>query len=358
MRRIIIINFLIITVLASMPALETKEGFIRLLLNEKNGSFSFFYLGGSQSGYKPLLSRHNTPTSYLTVNVNGRSYQLGKSGVFNTRIEKKDDSPEITYESTSLLIKQLITPVKTANSSDINGIKITVNIENKSRQKTSVGLRMLFDTHLGEGRKKIPFVTGNMEITAETIIRSASGENYWISRGDGLSLMGNITNPFNENSKQPDYLHFANWKKLNDVPWSAPYFQGNSFNNIPYSIRDSAVCYYYEPEDLAGGESFQYIVYLTAEDVDWYSGLKKITETKTIIETEVITHDTELPVINIAEKEENSIIKAAVNSKDTDILTLMKLHEIITQFLAGDILLNEQDLLEIEMSINRFSVNR
>ena len=348
-RRIIIINFLIITVLASLPASETKDGFIRLLLNERNGSFSFLYLDSQTNNYAPLLSRHSSPTSYLTVNVNGRSYQLGKSGAFKIKVDKTNGDPAIIYESSFLLIKQVITPVKTSGSPNANGIKITVNIENKDGKDATVGLRLLLDTYLGEGRRRIPFVTDNQEIITETIVKKDSGENYWISRRDDLSLMGSIINPFNEDSKQPDYLHFANWKKLNDVPWNAQYRPGRSFNSIPYSIGDSAVCYYYEPDMLAGGASFKYTVYLTTEDTQWYASLH------TVADNEIIY--IESPAIDVAVIEENSIVEAAIKNEDSDILTLMKLHEIITQFLAGDILLNEQDLLEIEMSINKVGHN-
>ena len=350
-RRIIIINFLIITVLASLPASETKDGLIRLLLNERNGSFSFHYLANSQTeDYESLLSYHKSVTSYLTVNVNGRSYQLGKSRAFNVKAGNTNGNQEIIYESGLLLIKQVITPVKTSNSPNVNGIMITINIENKSHEETAVGLRILIDTYLGEGRGRIPFITDNLDITAETIIKSDSGDSYWISRRDGLSLMGNIKNPFNKDSKQPDYLHFANWKKLNDVPWKAPYSPGRLFNSVPYSIGDSAVCYYYEPDILSGGASFNYTIYLTAEDTQWYTATQTAAENSNI----------EAPAANIAAAaaEENSIEEASPNNKDSDILTLIKLNEIITQFLAGDILLNEQDLLEIEMSISRFNRNR
>jgi len=349
-RRILIINFLIITVLAGLPASETKDGLIRLLLNEKNGSFSFFYLAGSAAaGYEPLISHHLSPTSYLTVNVNGRSYQLGKPGSFKIKTDNTRETNAIVYESRFLSVRQVITPVKTSSSHEANGIKIEISIENKSQRDTPVGLRMLIDTYLGEGRRRIPFITGSQDITAETIIKSDSGESYWISKRDNLSLMGNIINPFNEDSKTPDYIHFANWKKLNDVPWNAPYHLGNSFNSIPYSIGDSAVCYFYEPDTLAPGASFNYIIYLTAEDTKWYTS-SQITAS--------VMDNIEWPELDSETNEDAAADDTAAANGESDILTLLKLHEVISQFLAGEILLNEQDLLEIEASINRLSGNR
>lgn len=343
-----LIIFFIFIVFNSLTAAEARDGYIRLLINEKNGNFSFYYLTDPPcKNYEALFNHREQSASFLTVNVNGKVYQLGKSRVFRTRIEKINGSPAIIYESPFLLVSKIFSPVKTTSSPVTNGIKITVIIENKSGKEIPVGLRMLIDTHLGEGSGRIPFVTDNLEITGEKIIEASSGENYWITRGERISLMGNITNPVNDSSKNPNFLHFANWKKLNDVPWKAAYNEGRSFDLIPYSIGDSAVCYYYEPEMLADGEIFTYTIFLTSEDTAWYIGPQAVLETP----------KTETP-INITAIDEAVIEKAAENYKDIDILTLRKFQKTIEQFIAGEIFLNEQDLLEIEMSISRFKNKR
>lgn len=336
-----------LTGLNCLTAVETRDKYVRLLINEKNGSFSLYYLTDlSNMYYESLFDRRDSSTSFLTVNVNGKAYHLGKSRTFKTKLEKINGNPAVIHESSFLLVSKVFTPVRTISSPVANGIRITINIKNKSGKEASVGLRALIDTHLSEGRKNVPFITDNLTIKGETVIKGASGENYWVTQGQRLSLMGNIVNPFNDDSKEPDFLHFANWKKLNDVPWKATYHEGQPFNSIPYSIGDSAVCYYYEPEILAGGESFKYTIYLTTEDTAWY-----IWPHANIMERPIV----ESPTISVTTIEKAAVKEAIESNEDTVLLTLLRFHEILGQFIDGKILLNEQDLLEIEMTIDRLN---
>lgn len=330
--------------LSFLTAADTMDQFVRLLINEKDGSFSLYYLTDqSAMRYEPLFYDRSSSTSFLSVSVDGRVYHLGKSMAFRTRIERIDRNPAVIYESSFLIVSMIFTPVKTSSSPNANGVKISITIENKTNRDVSVGLRLLLDTHLGEGRGGVPFNTDNLVITRETIISGSSNENYWITRGQNISLMGSIKNILDDESKTPDFLHFANWKKLSDVPWRARYREGWPFNSIPYSIGDSAVCYYYEPDVLSGEGSFKYSIYLTTEDTAWY------TWARTVIETP----NTEKPTINIAAIEAAAILEAVGNNENAEMLTLLKLQGIIEQFIAGEIMLNEQDLLEIERSIER-----
>jgi hypothetical protein len=275
---------------------------------------------------------------------------LGESRTFRTSYESLEGNPALIFESQSLKISEIFSPVKTANSSVVNGVMITINVENKG-QRSNVGLRLLIDTHLGEGRGKVPFITNSQVITNETLIEGASGETFWLSRGDRVSLMGSILSPLND-SKPPDFVHIANWKRLNDVPWRLRYFEGRSFNNIPYSIGDSAVCYYYEPAVLESGGSFSYTIFLTTEDIAWYNAAI-LPETVREGEEQTETPRVTAPTINFAALYASAITEADENNENPDTMLLLKLQDIIDQFLAGEINLNEHDLTEIERSINR-----
>jgi hypothetical protein len=332
-------------------ASEIKDGYLRLILNERTGDFSIFFLfdpGGMR--YETLFNTSVPSASFLSVNVDGRIYRLGESRTFRTSYERLDGNPALVFESSFLKISETFSPVKTANSPVVNGVRITINVTNTGIQRSSVGLRMLIDTHLGEGRGRVPFITNSQVITNETLIEGTSGERFWLSRGERVTLMGSILDPFNS-SKPPDFVHIANWKRLNDVPWKLRYYEGQSFNNIPYSIGDSAVCYYYEPAALESGRSFTYTIFLTTEDISWYNAAI-LPEPVREVQRE-IPRVIEAPTINVAALEASALTEAAENSEDADALLLLKLQAILEQFLAGDMYLNEQDLTEIERSINR-----
>jgi hypothetical protein len=154
--------------------------------------------------------------------------------------------------------------------------------------------------------------------------------------------MGSIMNPVNPSEKTPDYIHFANWRRLNNARWKLRYSAGRSFDN------DSAVCYIYEPALLPAGSFFTYTIFLTTEDIPWYNSVVRQPRTA---ESQVLPQNT--PTIDIEALERNAIIEAAQNNENADTRILLMLQNLLNQFIAGEIFLNEQDLMEIENAINR-----
>jgi len=354
LRKPVLITVVFFLVSLSLSAAEIKDGFFRLILNERTGNFSLYYLfDPGAARYEPLFNASIPSASFLSVNVDGSIHRLGESRSFSTGYERSDGSPALVFESSFLKVSEVFSPVKTVSSPVVNGVRITIKVENKGTQKSSVGLRFLIDTHLGEGRGKVPFITNSQIITKETLIEGTSGEKFWVSRGERVALMGSILSPLND-SRPPDFVHIANWKRLSDVPWRVRSYEGRSFNYIPYSIGDSAVCYYYEPAVLESGESFTYTIFLTTEDIAWYNAAVVPPEPVRDRETQIeIPRVIEAPTINFTALEEAASVEAAQYYDDADMLYLTKLQAILDQFIAGEIYLNEQDLTEIERSINR-----
>ena len=315
--------------LNSLGAIQFDEGNIRLVIHERTGRFSLFYLADpSKHQYEPFFVNKDPLTSYISVNVNNRTYRPDKSLSFRTRVENNQGTPSIVYESRFLMVTQVFSFIKTANSPATNGVKIAINLQNKSGRKVTAGLRVLFDTYLGEGRGKIPFIVNSQNITAETIIQGDSGELFWVSRGLNHSIMGSITNPPGETGHIPDYLHFVNWKKIDDVIWKAPFHDGRSFTNTPYSIDDSAVCYYYEGIPLEPEQSFTSVIFLATEDHDGF-----IRE----------------PVVRIRPPVE--IIQTTEN--ENDLQALHNLMQRLDRFISGEIFLSDRELAEIDLAISR-----
>ncbi|MCL1960156.1 MAG: hypothetical protein FWF68_11220 [Spirochaetes bacterium] len=324
LRKFVIFLLLVIFSDFVLYAADYYDGNIRLSLNEKKGSISLYYMTDSNSKrYEPLFYSKEPKSSYISVNLDGKVHRLDQSGYFRTRTETIDGNPVIVYESYAVIVRVIFTPVRTVNSSEINGVNITVVMQNKGDRSISAGLRFLIDTHLGEGRNDIPISTNNQSIAKETIIEGSSGETYWISKDSNLSLMGSIVNPFDKSSKIPDYIHIANWRRLNNASWKLKFSNNRSFTIFPYSIRDSAVCYYYEPAVLEAGRSFIYSISLTTEDTAMYD-------------------------LNLVTKD-----------RDDSVLQLLyKLKKTLEQFIAGDIILYEDDLDEIENSIDSHKIKR
>ncbi|MDR1253374.1 MAG: hypothetical protein LBK62_14630 [Treponema sp.] len=298
-----------------LNALEFRQGLIRLSINETTGRFSLYYLTDpSQDRYEPLFAQEDPRTSFLAVNVDSRVYRLGENPVFTIRLEKNQATPAIIFESSFLRVRQEFSFIKTPSSLETNGVKITVRLENKDSRQSRVGMRMLIDTNLGEGFGENHFVTDTQVITAETIVTGDTGDRWWVSQNSRLSLMGSI---FAGVDTQPDFLHFANWKRLNDLPWKVGYTQGRNFNYLPYSMGDSAVCYYYEPAPLPSGETTSHSIFLAVEDPAGF-GFKAV---------------------------------ISPEQREADLTLMRDLMIRLDQFLAGEISMSREELADMERTI-------
>jgi hypothetical protein len=346
-----------------------------MLINEKTGRFSLSFLTDPEKTKYSLLIYRSGETSFFDINIDGIPYRLGETRVFSTRVDRENDEPVVIYDSGFLTVKTSFTPVKTLSSPNANGIRVTVQIFNNSEEDHEVGLRMVIDTILGEGWKNIPFVTENFNIKKEKIIESSSEEKFWISRGKDISLMGSIADPTDDNAARPDYLHFANWKKLSEVPWKANYHEGRSFNKLPYSIDDSSVSYYWNPVVLEMGRVITYTVYLTTEDAAWYQQPRYYSapvrpaapkpaplfeEKKPELYPEpaaVVTESeiqAEISENNIAVIEKEAQETAKKTGEDYDVTVLRMMQNVLNRFIAGEISLNEMDLLQIDLAIEKY----
>jgi len=364
----------------------SNDGYLRLILNERTGSFSLYYLADSKtSHYEPLFNADEPLASYLSINIDGKVYRLSNNRQFRAKIDRVNGDPAIVFESQFTRVTQIFTPVKTTSSDAINGVMILIKVHNISPVKSAIGVRMLLDTHLGEGRRRIPFLTNTQVVTSETFIEGNSKEVFWISRGSKISLMGSIVNPVDGIGKGPELVHIANWKRLNDAQWKLTYSQGRSFNNLPHSVGDSAVCYYFGPEILDRDKILTFSVFLSTEDLSWYklnyvpshmanttkTGTTATGSTKTAATATKPTDSTTQSsdpvivvvspesvynvdsVINIPALEAQAHYEASASNESADTLTLIKLQEILNMFINGQIYLNEQDLTEIEKAIDR-----
>jgi hypothetical protein len=248
----IIINFFFLTA-AGLHSAEFINGSVRLVLHEDTGRFSLYRVNDeARIRYEPFFSDQDPRTSLFTLSINGRTYKLGDVYSFEISLRPDPNKPAFIFSSQNFLVTEEFVFIKTPGSDINNGIAINISIYNRSSQKADVGLRFLLDTNLGERGSQSPFVTDVRPIASETLIEKGSPESFWISRNAGLSLMGSITGSERES---PDSVMFANWKRLNDAQFKAPYTAGRNFNAPPYSVEDSAVCYFFEPRSVGKGET-------------------------------------------------------------------------------------------------------
>ncbi|MCL2765555.1 MAG: hypothetical protein FWD40_09805 [Treponema sp.] len=326
---------------------EIQNGNVRLVLYEKTGNFSLYFLSNHETfRYEPLFNSREPKASYAAIFLNGNYYRLGDRP-FRPKFERHEGNPGFIFESQDMSIRQVFSPVKTSSSNVVNGVKITFIIQNSGTRASLVGLKFLIDTILGEGRGRAPFLTNSQVITSELLIEAGSDDRFWISRGPSGALMGSIISPENPDEKTPYSVHFANWKRLNDAPWKIRYSQGRPLNN------DSAVCYFFEPVMLEGGGTISYSVFLTTEDISFYNyNTERPPETAEPAAVTQNISENRSSIIDV-EMESQILLQAIRNSINIDTYTLVRLQELLNMFIAGQVVLTEQDLMEIESAIYR-----
>ncbi|MDR1388483.1 MAG: hypothetical protein LBJ31_00705 [Treponema sp.] len=244
-------------------AAEYVDGRIRLVLHESTGRFSLYFMTDiAREQYVPFFSAEDPRTSFVSLMVNDRIYRLGESSYFRFHLAGTPSNPAFVFESPFIKLTQEFTFIRTAGSALTNGVRITISIVNKGEQQLNAGIRFLIDTHLGEGSAS-HFFTEQRQIGSETKLDSQTGDHYWVSKNDALALMGGVSDGA---VSRPDEVIFGNWKRLNDTPWKYNYVSNRNFNLLPYSIGDSAVCYYFEPAAVKKGETRIISMVLASED--------------------------------------------------------------------------------------------
>jgi hypothetical protein len=312
---------------SAVSAAEFLNGRIKLVLHEDTGRFSLYYLIDTPQQrdihlwrYEPFFVDGDPRTTSLTVMVNDRTYKLGESPSFRMRIRQNAVNPAIVFESSFLMVTQEFTFIKTVGSTMSNGVRMSVRVENRGPVRSFTGMRFLLDTSLGEGSGAVPFSAGRQSVLTELVIDSQRDASYWISRNNRLGFMGSVST---EEGPRPDTVHFANWKRLNEVPWKLDFIPGRNFNYLPYSINDSAVSYIFDPQPLAGGASRNYVIFLAMVDE---AGFFQVSDA--------------LP----------DDLSAGL-SREEALIILRDLIARLDNHLAGALLLSDEELSEIEIAI-------
>lgn len=255
-RRIIpLVCILFILLPAVLSGLTLEQGRLRLVLHEKNGRFSLYYLQDiDKEEYVSLLFQRDPRTSSTGILLNNRVITLGSSNSFSQETTKTSQGAQFSWTSSQIEVRQSFQFVKSSPSSLADGIKIDTIVINKSEDIQSVGVHYLFDTYLGETQDAHFVTSDNEQLESETGF-SLQPPTYWVSpaaEGEG-NFQGYISMLKGSGITLPDKVVFANWKRLSENLWNMQVQGNRNFNLLPYSINDSAVCQFYDPIKLAPG---------------------------------------------------------------------------------------------------------
>jgi len=307
---------------APLGSLEIRQGRVCLFLHENSGRFSFFGLNEEQERYEPFLADKDTRTSFLEININGRTYRLGESRAFKVRLESGGLSPALVFESKTLRVRQEFTFLQTSGSVNTNGIRMTIRLKNLQPRQINAGVRVLINTRPAEETGKSALFINNQGIGVETVI-AGNTDRYWASRSGALSIMGSIRASSGES---PDYLHIGDWALLNKAAWNSTSGKKRTVNKRTNEIMNPAVCYYYNPKPLPQNGEVSYTIMLAGEDPAGFTRFSL---------SSVIPY----PTIG--------------NSKEGDLTLLAGIMKRLDQYMNGEIQIPEPELAGMQQTITR-----
>jgi hypothetical protein len=240
---------------AVFPAatLELKEGRIKLNLNEKNGKFSAYYEKKAGSGdYIPLFFARDPRTTGFGFLAGNRIYSMGESSGFSLTTGKEQGGGYFLWKSSAFTVKQSFRFIRSEGSTLADGFTSTITITNVSDRDQTIGVHYLFDTYLGEESSRHFTTDSGIVLKNETEYESVL-PIYWLSPSSEDGFQGLQGMVQGRGISIPDRLVFANWKRLQENIWNFNVQSSRNFNMLPYSVNDSAVCYYFLPKKVEAG---------------------------------------------------------------------------------------------------------
>lgn len=253
MKKVSLVILFALLVVVSSTALTISNDNLELRLFEQNGRFSLYAIQ-SDGTKKSLLVQDDPRTTILTVLAENKIYRMGDSFEFRQQVAGQGNSASFTWRSASLTVTESFT---------LQGASLSINvkIENISERDIRIGVRYLFDTYLGE--KGRHFTADGLPVETETDYVWATPYEIISSNQTDMQLVIETTDT---GITEPDRIVLANWKRLNDAAWSFEANQSRDFNLLPYSINDSAVALYYEPQVVGSGTSRSVTLQMKWED--------------------------------------------------------------------------------------------
>jgi hypothetical protein len=216
-----------------------------------------FYCAAVKGKRNDLLFYDTPPSSYTVVYIDSDAMIFGSDrGTFIQRALTVGKSIITLWENELVAVQQNIRFISRKGSGVEDGVLIEYRVENKTPTGLDVGLRILFDTCLGESGKCHFQLPGKTELCTETELRKSELPEVWFSRDESsICLMGTLRT---EAMSAPDKVIFANYRALRESLFRYTVKKRRSFDYPPYSLNDSAVALYFDSRELGAGESRTY----------------------------------------------------------------------------------------------------
>ena len=267
-----------VTLAPVRDTLRLENEFISIILNNEEqdkGRFAIETTLGDpkhqEDDNQSLIYGRPIPwTSFTTVKVDGKPYIFGN-------VSKKQQRRSGTSLNFSPLTHQSKTDSTLLSDTVIDGVRvmqrlsfarnpssqvkdtamIAYELVNETQETKSVGIRLMLDTKLGLN-DGAPLRIGIDEVVAEKSFSQNKLSDYWQTfdnlASPNIIAQGTFSLP-EQGVTPPDEIFLVNWGTLADNPWDFIHIAGRPFIRDGELEKDTALALYWNPIQLAPGET-------------------------------------------------------------------------------------------------------
>lgn len=256
---------------------ELANTLMKATVDDATGRFSLETLQGDPNtpndDNQALLYKKEPPTSLTTIYINDEPFIFGSAqGYYITRPELQGNKLVTEWSVKGIVVVQEVTLTKNPSTGRDDVMRVLYKIKNENRRKTPVGVRILYDTFLGDKKSAAFQVPGSGFIDKETQFYRKDMPGFWYAFDDNENPQTRTQAILTGSGiTTPDKLVFASWSRLFDNLWDIGVDSNKDMRKVGTGHFDGAVAQYYEPLNLQYNEMMLITAYYGLYGVSFFS---------------------------------------------------------------------------------------
>ena len=260
MKRFIIMCALCVSVFSALFAkVDVRDGKLRLVIEDYDGNF-YLYRKNVRGNYVSLLDSKRYSLNSGFYVLYGKSVQkLMRSGGVSIASEQTSSGARLTFSCEEKFVCTVDFTFLASDGKETDSIRIDAGVKNISDDSRLLGLRVFFDTWLGENSGQHFSTALRSAVVSECYFNDMSREQWIQSSNDEVSLRflfeGNKITPVQT-------LALANKDVLSVPVWAPVFVSDRKFDSLQ-SYNNSALSAAWEPRYLNHGEELKVVFYIS-----------------------------------------------------------------------------------------------
>ncbi len=264
---LIVIFFIYFINLLSASSIEISNNFIKIITHAESGKFIIKTTGGDpeldSDNDTLLLGDKALPSSFTTIKINNKNYIFGDlQGRLEHIPDKKAQAIVSTWSIHNINIIQKLQLIKGKASENMDTVEISYKITNRSLKKQKIGMRIVFDTYLGNEDGASFQIPGIGLVKTEKILQGSGIPIFWYSCDDPIKPRVHSQGTLKiENSLNPDKIILAGYHRFKKYLWDFSVKEEKNFKKLFFYPNDSAMGIYWEPRQIKPKEAIAFKTY-------------------------------------------------------------------------------------------------